>query len=159
MIHLDHVNVVVTDPVVSQDFYCRLLGLAPVMDRWLDGEWFETLTGQAGARARCIILDAPEGGCRVELLAFAGADGTALPGQSVPQTPGLRHFAIRVDDLDACLATLAAAPPVIEVPRAIVPVGKRMAYVVDPDGAIVELAEYGGPPGFTFGASITFGGC
>lgn len=151
MSQLDHVNVVVTDMARSQAFYCRLLGLAPVMDRWLDGDWFEGLTGLADARARCVILDGPAGGCRIELLAFAGADGAPLPRQSVPSTLGLRHFAVRVDDLDSCLATLDSPPPVVEVPKAIVPVGKRMAYVIDPDGAIVELAEYGGPPSFTFG--------
>jgi glyoxylase I family protein len=145
---IDHVNVVVSDSDASCAFYARLLGLEPVMDRILDGAWFETLTGIAGARARCVILDAPGGGCRVELLAFSGTDGTALPANRLPATIGLRHFAIRVDDLDACLARLDAPPPVIEVPRHIVPVGKRMAYVHDPDGAIVELAEYGGAPVF-----------
>lgn len=145
---LDHVNVVVSDPERSAAFYGRLLGLAPVMDRVLDGAWFETLTGIPGARARCIILDAPDGGCRVELLAFMGADGIPLPVNSVPSTVGLRHFAIRVGDLAPCLAALDVPPPVVEVPRDIVPVGKRMAYVTDPDGAIVELAEYGGTPRF-----------
>lgn len=144
---LDHVNVVVTDAERSLAFYGRLLGVAPVMDRMLEGPWFDALTGMAGARARCIILDAPEGGCRIELLAFA-QDHAALPANSLPATPGLRHVAIRVSDLDACLATMAEPPPVIEVPRDIVPVGKRMAYIIDPDGAIIELAEYGGPPTF-----------
>lgn len=146
---LDHVNVVVSDPDASCAFYARLLALTPVMDRILDGAWFEALTGIAGARARCIILDAEGGGCRIELLAFSGADGTALPVNRIPSTAGLRHFAIRVDNLDAHLATLANPPSVIEVPRDIVPVGKRMAYVTDPDGAIVELAEYGGDPTFS----------
>jgi glyoxylase I family protein len=148
MSRLDHVNIVVADPDRSQTFYCRLLGLAPVMDRGLDGEWFEALTGIPGARARCIILDAPSGGCRIELLAFTDLMGCPLPR---PDSIGLRHFAVRVADLDLCLATLDPPPPVVEVPRAIVPVGKRMAYVTDPDGAIVELAEYGGEPEFTFG--------
>lgn len=145
---LDHVNVVVGDPERSVAFYTRLLGLTPVLDRVLDGPWFETLTATPGARARCIILDAPEGGCRVELLAFLAADNTALPANSLPHTAGLRHVAIRVSDLDSCLATLETPPPVVEVPKDIVPVGKRMAYVTDPDGAIVELAEYGGVPSF-----------
>lgn len=145
---LDHVNVVVGDPDRSIAFYAGLLGVVPVMDRVLEGEWFERLTGIAGAQARCVILDAPGGGCRIELLAFIDSEGTLLPANAIPSTVGLRHFAVRVDDLDSCLATLETPPPVIEVPRAIVPVGKRMAYVIDPDGAIVELAEYGGVPTF-----------
>jgi catechol 2,3-dioxygenase-like lactoylglutathione lyase family enzyme len=145
---IDHVNVVVADIAVSTAFYCRLLDVTVIMDRWLEGRWFETLTGIPGARAHCIILDRPQGGCRVELLAFDGAQTAA---RSTPRTLGLRHFAIRVPDLDSCLARLPAPPAIVEVPREIVPVGKRMVYVTDPDGAIIELAEYGGTPTFTFG--------
>ena len=144
---LDHVNVVTADMDRALAFYAGGLGLTVVMDRVLDGAWFATLTGCPEARARCVILDAPQGGCRVELLQFDRA-GAGHPGNSLPATPGLRHLALRVDDLDAILATLAArcgitARPV-EVPRAIVRGGKRMAYVHDPDGVLVELCQYGG---------------
>lgn len=149
MVHLDHVNVVVGEPERSIAFYGRLLGLSVIMDRMLDGLWFEEVTGIAGARARCVILDAPGGGCRVELLAYCDADGAPLPANSRPSTVGLRHFAVRVANIEACLATLDEPPLIIAVPRDIVPLGKRMAYVRDPDGAIVELAEYGGTPSFT----------
>jgi catechol 2,3-dioxygenase-like lactoylglutathione lyase family enzyme len=118
------------------------------MDRVLDGPWFEEVTGIAGAHARCVILDAPGNGCRIELLAFRGADGRAIAANTVASTVGLRHFAVRVDDIEQCLSTLDEPPLIIGVPRDIVPVGKRMAYVRDPDGAIVELAEYGGTPSF-----------
>lgn len=148
MAHIDHVNVVVSDPERSIAFYARLLGLSVVMDRELDGLWFEEVTGIAGARARCVILDAPGKGCRIELLTYMGSDGTPLAANSLPATVGLRHFAVRVDNIEACLATLDEPPLIIAVPRGIVPVGKRMAYVRDPDGAIVELAEYGGVPSF-----------
>ncbi|HLO75073.1 MAG TPA: VOC family protein [Magnetospirillum sp.] len=149
MAQLDHVNVVVSDPERSIAFYSRLLGLSVVMDRMLDGLWFEEVTGLAGARARCVIMDAPNKGCRIELLAFEAASGTAIPANALPPTLGLRHFAVRVDNIEACLSTLPEPPLIIAVPRNIVPVGKRMAYVRDPDGAIVELAEYGGTPSFT----------
>lgn len=149
MPHLDHVNVVASDPERSIAFYSHLLGLSVIMDRVLEGLWFEEVTGRPGARARCVILDAPGGGCRVELLTFEGADGAALPVNTLPATIGLRHFAVRVDNIEACLATLPDPPLIIAVPREIVPVGKRMAYVRDPDGAIVELAEYGGTPTFS----------
>lgn len=148
MARLDHVNVVVSDAERSIAFYSRLLGLSVIMDRMLEGPWFEAVTGVTGARARCIILDAPGGGCRIELLAFDPTGAGPLGPNALPTTLGLRHVAVRVDDIDACLATLADPPPIIAVPRDIVPVGKRMAYVRDPDGAIVELAEYGGEPSF-----------
>ncbi len=145
---LDHVNVVVTDMERSVAFYATVLGLVPVMDRVLDGAWFERVTGIAAARARCVILDAPGGGCRIELLEFAQAHRTgASPAASLPATTGLRHLAIRVTDLDSRIAVLRAQygqeAMVVAVPMDIVKSGKRMCYILDPDGAIVELCEYG----------------
>ncbi|EME70762.1 lactoylglutathione lyase [Paramagnetospirillum caucaseum] len=140
----DHVNIVVTDMERSIRFYAALFGLGVVMDRPLQGEWFERVTGLTGARARCVILAAPDGACRIELLEFADAP----PAQAaVASTPGLRHLALRVDDLDACLAALAGqfgqrVEP-IEVPQDIVRGGKRMCYIRDPDGAMVEVCQYG----------------
>lgn len=142
---LDHVNVVVTDMERSVRFYTRLLGLRPVMDRELSGEWFERVVGRPGIRARCVILAAPEGGLRVELLRFE--DGTAGPGDLSPWTGGLRHFAVRVDDLEAALNILAQefgqVVEAVQVPPDIVKGGKGMCYVRDPDGAIIELCRYG----------------
>lgn len=143
---LDHVNVVVAGVDRSLAFYRDCLGLAPVMDRVLDGAWFERLTGMAGARARCVILQSEGGGCRVELLQFLGEDGLPLPANSLPATAGLRHFSIRVADIDAIARALherlGQKVDIVEVPADIVRGGKRMAYVRDPDGAIVELSQY-----------------
>lgn len=140
----DHVNVVVTDMERSIRFYATLLGLGTVMDRPLEGDWFERVTGLAGARARCVILAAPDGTCRIELLRFENS-GAAQP--ALPSTPGLRHVALRVSDLDRCLAVLGSqfgqVAVATEVPNDIVRGGKRMCYIRDPDGAIIELCEYG----------------
>jgi catechol 2,3-dioxygenase-like lactoylglutathione lyase family enzyme len=143
---LDHVNVVVRDVERSLVFYEACLGLKPVMDRVLEGPWFEKLTEMDGARARCVILQNPAGGCRIELLQFVGQDGAPLPANRLPATPGLRHFAVRVEAIDpiatALRARLNIAVEVVDVPPDIVRGGKRMAYVRDPDGAIVELSQY-----------------
>jgi len=140
----DHVNVVVTDMERSIVFYSTLLGLNVVMDRPLAGEWFERVTGLKDARARCVILAAPNGACRIELLQFADAS----PAQAaLPSTPGLRHVALRVDDIDGCLAILrqrfGQRVETTDVPTDIVRGGKRMCYIHDPDGAMIELCQYG----------------
>jgi glyoxylase I family protein len=141
----DHVNVVVTDMERSVRFYSSLLGLEVVMDRPLEGDWFERVTGLPGARARCVILAAPSGACRIELLEYE--NGERSPAAVPPSTPGLRHMALRIDDMDGCLAVLhrefgqSMAPT--EVPKDIVRGGKRMCYIRDPDGVIIELCQYG----------------
>lgn len=139
---LDHVNVVVSDMARSIAFYTRLLDLEVIMDRRLEGPWYEALSGRPGATTRCVILDRREGGSRIELLE-ASSPGCAAPAGA----PGLGHFALRVNDLDRRLDEYAAltgrrvAP--VSVPETIVRGGKRMAYLTDPDGALLELAEYG----------------
>ena len=142
---LDHVNVVVTDMERSIRFYASLLGLKVVMDRPLEGDWFEQVTGLAGARARCVILAAPNGACRIELLEYE--TGECAPAAAPPSAAGLRHMALRVDDMDACLTILhhefGQSVAATEVPKDIVRGGKRMCYIRDPDGAIIELCQYG----------------
>ena len=52
-----------------------------------------------------------------------------------------------MDDLDALYARLAEADvpfvsPPVPVPFSVVGVRKRLCYLRDPDGALVEIAEY-----------------
>jgi glyoxylase I family protein len=140
----DHVNVVVTDMERSIRFYSVLFGLGIVMDRALAGEWFEQVTGLDGARARCVILAASDGTCRIELLQFDDQPPTEI---APPSAPGLRHLALRVDDLDACLETLrrqfGQTVTATQVPHQIIRGGKGMCYIRDPDGAMIELCQYG----------------
>ncbi|MEI6558192.1 MAG: VOC family protein [Rhodospirillaceae bacterium] len=145
---LDHLNIVVADLAESVRFYQTLFGLTIALDRTLAGGWFEAVTGLAGARARCVILCGADPGLRIELLHYLAPPGGAEPATRRPATQGLRHFAVRVGDIDAALALARAlgyaegVEPVL-VPMSILPAGKRMAYLSDPDGVILELAEYG----------------
>lgn len=140
----DHVNVVVTDMERSIRFYSALFGLGIVMDRPLSGDWFERVTGLDDAKARCVILATPDGTCRIELLQFEARQPTEA---TLPSTPGLRHLALRVDDLGACLETLhrqfGQTVTATQVPDHIIRGGKAMCYIRDPDGAIIELCQYG----------------
>ena len=148
---LDHLNIVVADMAASVRFYQSLFDMAVVLDCELRGPWFEAVTGLPGAVAHCVILRAdPSGqdGFRIELLRYREPANVAAPLTRALNTEGLRHFAVRVDDIDACLVRardLGSAFGVepVQVPFAILPAGKRMVYLRDPDGVVVELAEYG----------------
>jgi glyoxylase I family protein len=144
---LDHVNIVVTDMERAERFYGGVLGLRRGFERLLEGEWIERVTGLPGARAHCVFYE-PAAGGRLELLQYLTPTGEPLPANRFPHTPGLRHLAFQVDDLDGLCARLRAAgvplvSPPVEVPFRVADAGrKRLCYFHDPEGVLLEAAEY-----------------
>lgn len=150
---IDHLNIVVADMARSLAFYCGLLGFTKTKEAWLEGEWIEKIVGLRGVKAHAVFVEAPGGGPRIELLRYETPVGVALAENSRANTRGLRHFALRVDDIFAVTAKLRAAGVEVwgeptAVPGGVVKFdegggGKTLVYFLDPDGVIVELAEYG----------------
>lgn len=147
---IDHVNLVVTDLPRSLRFYCDLLGFRQTHDAYLEGEWIERIVGLRGVKARAVFIVAPAGEPRIELICYAAPRGSARAENSRANTIGLRHLALRVDDMKATVAKLHAAGVTLFSEPVPVPGGivkfeagdKTLAYFLDPDGVILELAEY-----------------
>jgi catechol 2,3-dioxygenase-like lactoylglutathione lyase family enzyme len=149
---IDHLNIVVADMARSLEFYCDVLGCAKTKEAHLEGEWIEKIVGLRGVKAHAVFVELPGGGPRIELLHYHAPEGVVLPENSQANTRGLRHFALRVDDIFAVTAKLRAAGIEVwgeptAVPGGVVKFdtgagGKTLVYFLDPDGVIVELAEY-----------------
>ena len=144
---IDHVNIVVADLERSLAFYVGRFGMRLTFETELVGAWIETVTGLPGAAARCAFCEPPGGGPRQELLEYRSPAGEALPQNSLANTLGLRHVALTVDDMDALHARLAAAGVAfvsapVWVPFPVAGGRKRLCYLHDPDGVLVELAQY-----------------
>jgi glyoxylase I family protein len=149
---IDHLNIVVADMARALAFYCGGLGFTKTKEAWLEGEWIEKIVGLRGVRAHAVFVEVPGGGPRIELLWYEAPVGVAVPENSRANTRGLRHFALRVDDIEAMTAKLRAAGVTVwsdptRVPGGVVKFdegagGKTLVYFLDPDGVIVELAEY-----------------
>ena len=148
MLRVNHVNIVVRDMERSLAFYVGLLGLRATFEVELSGPWIETITGLAGVSARCVFCQPEGGGARFELLEYRAPAGEALPPTSLPNTPGLRHVAFEVDDVEAEYVRLSLAGVPFVSPPVAVPFGvagairKRLCYARDPDGALIEFADY-----------------
>jgi len=148
---VNHVNIVVREMERSLTFYVGLLGMRVTFEAELVGEWIETVAGLPGVSARCVFCQPTGGGARFELLEYRVPTGLLLPEDSVANTLGLRHVALEVDDMDALYTRLVSAgvefvsPPVL-VPFSVAGVRKRLCYLRDPDGALVEIAEYAPEP-------------
>lgn len=112
-VDLHHVSIGVHDVAAAVEFYGHL-GITPLTTRprfGFDGAWL-----QAGER-------------QIHLI-----ETTVVP------PGGTNHLALRVDDLDACLAELAAVG--ITGRRSDhTPGAGRQAFLQDPSGNVVELNQ------------------
>ena len=87
------------------------------------------------------MLETPDGHGRLELAKFHAPSGQGGDRHAPANTPGIRHVAFAVDDIDAAVAGLRARGGEL--------VGEvenyediyRLCYVRGPEGIIVELAE------------------
>ena len=147
---IDHVNLVVADLPRSVRFYTEVLGFRKTADVVMEGDWIEAIVGLRGVKGLVAFVEPPGGGPRIELLQYVAPAGVALPENSRPNTRGLRHIAFRVDDIEGLAARLRAAGVTLFSDPVRVPAGvvkfaagdKTLLYFLDPDGVLLELAEY-----------------
>ena len=132
----------------SLDFYIGVLGMRETFRCELEGDWIDTVTGLSGAKASCVFVQPTSGGCRIELLQYHLPEGGCVVQNSMPNTGGLRHFALDVQDLDAIIDKLkASGTPIFSSPvtvpfRIVDNIQKRLCYTLDPDGVIVEFSQH-----------------
>jgi glyoxylase I family protein len=127
LIGFEHVGTTSGDMDRSIQFYCGLLGLKLVVRKTVDS-------------GELAFLDA--GGGMLEIVAPKGGAGRF---RDVPTTEaGMRHLTFAVTDVDAVVRLLeGAGVDIHERPRdAYNPeMIRRVAFVRDPDGILVELIE------------------
>jgi catechol 2,3-dioxygenase-like lactoylglutathione lyase family enzyme len=137
---MDHVGIVVDDLAAATAFFVGL-GLKLQGERTVEGGWVDRVVGLESVRAEIAMVEAPDGHGRLELTKFHAPSGQDGDRHAPPNTPGIRHVAFEVDDIDAVLASLRA--------RGVELVGGveryadsyRLCYIRGPEGIIVELAE------------------
>ncbi|GMW00937.1 MAG: hypothetical protein AMXMBFR84_20740 [Candidatus Hydrogenedentota bacterium] len=147
---VDHINIVVSDLERSVRFYTEVLGFRETRRAHLEGAWIESIVGLKGVSADVVFV-VPEGGePRFELIQYHMPQGATVPETALPNTVGLRHVALRVSDIELMVdrirrsgACVFADP--VTVPGSVVKHDaghKSLCYFRDPDGVILELAQY-----------------
>jgi len=147
---LNHINLVVSNLDRSVQFYTDLLGFKEVRRAHLEGQWIESIVGLKGVRAEVVYLLAPAGEPRLELLCYESPRGESIQANSLANTIGLRHIALQVDDIHGAVNHLKEAGVTIlsepvAVPKSAIKhdAGRKiLCYFLDPDGILLELAEY-----------------
>jgi catechol 2,3-dioxygenase-like lactoylglutathione lyase family enzyme len=148
---IDHINLVVRDSERMTRFYTEALGLKITKQVTISGSWIDDTVGLRGVVGEVVYLDFPGGGPRIELIRYVNPTGSIAPGQELPNTPGIRHLAFRVAEIDTARHRLAAAgirflSEIQTVPDTQVTyagnVRKRLVYFHDPEGNLLEICEY-----------------
>lgn len=148
--NIDHINIVVRDMAAMVAFYTEVLGFRATKNAHLQGDWVEQVVGLNGVQAEVVFLECEGGGPRIELIQYVAPAGVAAAGLAIPNTPGLRHIALRVADIVAAHARVQAAGVKVFGAPVLVPNGvvrhdageKRLFYFLDPEGTLLELTQY-----------------
>jgi catechol 2,3-dioxygenase-like lactoylglutathione lyase family enzyme len=137
---MEHVGIVVDDLAAATAFFVEL-GLELQGDGSVEGDQVDRVVGLEGVQAEIAMMETPDGHARLELTKFHAPSGQGGDRHAPANTPGLRHLAFSVDDIDAVVAGLRArgAELVGEVGR--YGDSYRLCYVRGPEGIIVELAQ------------------
>jgi len=107
----------------------------------VEGRWVDRVVGLEGVPAEIAVVQTPDGRGRLELTKFHTPSDQGGNRHAPANTPGIRHVAFAVEDIDAVVAGLRArgAELVGELER--YEDGYRLCYIRGPEGIIVELAE------------------
>jgi len=137
---MEHVGIVVDDLAAATALFVEL-GLTLQGEGPVEGGWVDRVVGLEGVRAEIAMLETPDGHGRLELVKFHAPSGPGGDRHAPANTPGIRHLAFRVDEIDAVVASLRArgAELVGEVER--YEDSWRLCYIRGPEGIIVELGE------------------
>ena len=125
---IHHVALTCDNPITVEAWYTKHFG-------------FQRRRVYAPGPGQVVMIEA--GGVYLELFHSTEGRPVEKMEKDGPDYSGFRHFAFRVDDLDATLAQLGSDARVTLGPldmSEFIP-GMRAAWVADPEGNIVELNQ------------------
>jgi catechol 2,3-dioxygenase-like lactoylglutathione lyase family enzyme len=136
----DHIGITVADLASATAFFVGL-GLEIEGTGSVEGEFVETVCGIPGARCEIVMLQAADGGARLELSSFITPDHVPGSPDAMANELGLRNVSFEVADLQAAVDAVTAdgyglVGGIGEYENSV-----RMAYVRGPEGIIVSLFE------------------
>jgi catechol 2,3-dioxygenase-like lactoylglutathione lyase family enzyme len=137
---MDHVGIVVDDLAAATEFFVQL-GLELVGEGAAEGGVVDRIVGLEDVRTDVAFMQTPDRHGRLELIKFHTPLHQGENREAPANTPGIRHLAFAVEDIDAVISGLRArgAELVGELER--YEDSYRLCYVRGPEGIIIELAE------------------
>jgi catechol 2,3-dioxygenase-like lactoylglutathione lyase family enzyme len=137
---LEHVGIVVNDLEAAIDFFVEL-GLEPRGKGQVEGDWVGRIIALDEVKAELAMLRTPDGHGEIELVKFHSPPTQPGDPQAPSNTPGLRHLAFLVEDIDTVVAGLKARGTELVGELVRYENSYRLCYIRGPEGIIIELAE------------------
>jgi catechol 2,3-dioxygenase-like lactoylglutathione lyase family enzyme len=137
---MEHVGIVVDDLAAATEFFVEL-GLEPGGKGQVEGSWVERIIGLDEVKVELAMLRTPDGHAEIELVKFHSPQTQGGDPHAPANTPGIRHIAFLVDDIDDVVAGLRARGTELVGELVRYENSYRLCYVRGPEGIIVELAE------------------
>ena len=137
---MDHVGIVVDDLAAATEFFVEL-GLELQGQGPVEGRWVDRVVGLEGVRAEIAVVQTPDGPGRLELTKFHTPSDQGGNRHAPANTPGIRHVAFAVEDIDAAVADQRARGAELVGDLERYEKSYRLCYVRGPEGIIVELTE------------------
>src|SRR6266498_5158546 len=107
---MEHVGIVVDDLAAATAFFVEL-GLKLQGEGPVEGGWVDRVVGLEGVRAEIAMVETPNGHGRLELTKFHAPSGRGGDRHAPANTPGIRHVAFAVDDIDAASGPVRCSLP------------------------------------------------
>ena len=137
---IDHVGIIVNDLPAAQQFFLDL-GLEMSGEGEVEGEWVDRVVGLQDVKASLVMLRAPDGGANIELIKFHAPAGEKSMQRPLANTPGIRHIAFAVEDIEAVVGKLEKKGSGLVGGIQNYENVYKLCYVRGPEGIILELAE------------------
>jgi catechol 2,3-dioxygenase-like lactoylglutathione lyase family enzyme len=102
---MEHVGIVVNDLAGAIEFFVQL-GLELQGNGSVEGGWVDRVVGLDGVRADIAMLQTLDGHGRLELAKFHKPSSQGGDQHAAANTPGIRHIAFAVEDINAVVARL-----------------------------------------------------
>jgi catechol 2,3-dioxygenase-like lactoylglutathione lyase family enzyme len=136
----EHVGIVVDDLAAATAFFVGL-GLTQKGESAIGGELVDRIVGLDGVRTKMAMLETPDGRGQFELIEFETPAAVGGDASAPANTPGLRHIAFAVDDMEATVARARALGAELVGEVVNYKGSYALCYLRGPGGIIVEFAE------------------
>ena len=137
---IDHVGIIVKDLAAAKAFFLNF-GLELQGEGELEGEWLDKIVGLNNVKDAYVMLRTPDGEANIELVQFYRPSDESTVRQPLANTPGIRHIAFVVEDIEAHVARLKKQGMEVFSEVQHYEESYKLCYVRGPEGIILELAE------------------